>query len=95
MLDCQDHLKNTPLHLAADEGQAATVSLLLSLGADRTIKNEDGETAEDLAEDENTKAAFKYQDLQQAAADNGAKKKNKRTASEKLFKACPLKKKKS
>ena len=93
MVDCQDILDRvTPLHLAAFEGQAAAVSLLLSLGADRTIKNGDGKTAEDLAKDENTRAAFKDQDTQQAAADNGAKKK-KRTASGKLVKACPLKKK--
>ena len=92
MLDSQDNLKNTPLHYAAGEGHAAAVRLLLSLGADRTIKNGDGKTAEDLAKDENTRAAFKDQDTQQAAADNGAKKK-KRTASGKLVKACPLKKK--
>ena len=48
-MDSQDGLKRTPLHLAADEGQAAAVSLLLSLGADRSIKNDKGKTAEDVA----------------------------------------------
>ena len=62
MLASQDNLKDTPLHLAADEGQAAAVSLLLSLGADRTIKNAAGKTADDLAKDENTRKAFKGHD---------------------------------
>ena len=39
----------TPLHLAAKERHAAAVSLLLSLGADRTIKNKSRITAEDIA----------------------------------------------
>ena len=78
MVDCQDIYKDTPLHLAADEGHAASVSLLLRLGADRTIKNAAGNAAEDLAEDENTRKAFKDQDTQQAASADiatGAKKK--------------------
>ena len=78
MVDCQNNLKDTPLHFAAGEGKADAVSLLLSLGADRTIKNAAGNAAEDLAEDENTRKAFKDQDTQQAASADiatGAKKK--------------------
>ena len=79
MVDCQNNLKNTPLHFAAGAGQADAVRLLLRLGADRTIKNAAGYTAEDLvrlAGDENTRKAFK--DTQQAASADiatGAKKK--------------------
>ena len=78
-MDCQNNLKNTPLHFAAGAGQADAVRLLLRLGADRTIKNAAGYTAEDLvrlAGDENTRKAFK--DTQQAASADiatGAKKK--------------------
>ena len=79
MVDCQNNLKNTPLHFAAGAGQADAVRLLLRLGADRTIKDAAGYTAEDLvrlAGDENTRKAFK--DTQQAASADiatGAKKK--------------------
>ena len=90
-MDSQDGLKRTPLHLAADEGQAAAVSLLLSLGADRTIKNAAGKTAEDLAKDENTRAAFKDQDTQQLIT--AVRRRRKRTASGKLLKVFSLKNK--
>ncbi len=39
----------TPLMLAAMRGQASTVKMLLSLGANPAAKNKDGETALDLA----------------------------------------------
>ena len=84
MLDCQDNLKDTPLHLAADEGQAAAVSLLLSLGADRTIKNAAGKTAEDLAKDENTRAAYKVKTRNRQQLITAVRRRRKRTASGKL-----------
>ena len=49
-INCQDEDQETPLHWAADYGHAAAVKLLLTLGADTTIKNREGETAEDMAE---------------------------------------------
>ena len=67
MVDCQRNCNSTPLHSAAGKGHSATVSLLLNLGADRTIKNNDGETAEDIAKVEITRTA--------AATDTTAKKK--------------------
>ena len=53
MVDCQDNFNYTPLHYAAVEGHATAARLLLSLGADRTIKEMNGETAKDIAKDEN------------------------------------------
>ena len=57
-MDCQVNFNDTPLHYAAVEGHATAVRLLLSRGADRTIMDMDGETAKDIAKDENTKLAF-------------------------------------
>ena len=48
MVDCQDNFNYTPLHYAAVEGHATAARLLLSLGADRTIKEMNGETAKDM-----------------------------------------------
>ena len=49
VLDCQDDDDmETPLHLAAKFGYSAAVRKLISLGADRTIQNWDGRTAEEL-----------------------------------------------
>ena len=45
----QDSGKETPLHRAARVGQTAAVKVLLSLGADTSIKNKKGKTAEDVA----------------------------------------------
>jgi ankyrin repeat protein len=39
----------TPLMRAAGEGHGPIVNLLLSAGADKTVKNRDGETARDIA----------------------------------------------
>lgn len=48
-LNAQENSGYTPLMLAAMRGNAATVSLLLELGADPTLKNADGQTALDIA----------------------------------------------
>ncbi len=43
---------NTPLHVAALNGQAEIVTLLLEQpGIDKTLKNNDGKTATDLAQE--------------------------------------------
>jgi len=51
----------TPLHAAAANGYHTIVSYLLSHGADRRLETEDGETAEDLVEEDDfdTLAVFK------------------------------------
>jgi ankyrin repeat protein len=46
----RDLYANTVLHYAARTGNAEIVSLLMTLGADKTIKNITGETAADIAE---------------------------------------------
>ena len=48
-INSQDSGKETPLHRAARVGRTAAVKVLLSLGADRSIKNDKGKTAEDVA----------------------------------------------
>ena len=50
--------RKTPLHFAAENGQKAVVGLLLGLGADRSLKNSSGKTAEECCEDEETRAVF-------------------------------------
>lgn len=50
---------NTPLHAASMYGHVRIVRLLLRYHASRTIRNQQGLTAEDLAPNEETKAAFK------------------------------------
>ena len=57
-INTQDNSKETPLHKAADGGHPAAVRLLLSLGADRRVKNDEDKTAEELCEDEETRAVF-------------------------------------
>lgn len=47
-------LGDTALHGAAWKGNAEVVSMLLEKGADRTVKNKDGETAYNLAKDPDT-----------------------------------------
>ena len=46
---CQDENLWTPLHWAAEGANGEVIRALLSLGADRSIKNNDGNTAEDIA----------------------------------------------
>ena len=57
-INTQDIYEETPLHKAAKFGVPAAVRLLLGLGADRSLKNEEGKTAEELCEDEETRAVF-------------------------------------
>ena len=58
VINSQDRDKWTPLHEAAHRGHTAAVQLLLSLGADRTIKDDDGETAAEVARG-GARSAFK------------------------------------
>ncbi|CAD7700995.1 unnamed protein product, partial [Ostreobium quekettii] len=46
---------NTALHLAAERGHMAAVTLLLNEGASRTITNHDGKRPEDIASLSNVK----------------------------------------
>ncbi|GAA5899142.1 hypothetical protein JCM8208_003014 [Rhodotorula glutinis] len=48
-LDERDSYGFAPLHLATDRGHAAVVKVLLAHGADRSVPDEDGNTALDLA----------------------------------------------
>ncbi|BGP40721.1 hypothetical protein JCM10449v2_004683 [Rhodotorula kratochvilovae] len=48
-LDARDSYGYAPIHLATDRGHAATVKVLLAAGADRSLPDEDGNTALDLA----------------------------------------------
>lgn len=47
--DQSDFSGNTPLHVAASLGNAQLINLLVSGGADCTVKNVEGETPLDLA----------------------------------------------
>jgi hypothetical protein len=50
--------KDTPLTMASGAGKVSTVRLLLSLGADVTLRNALGRTAQDLAKDPATAEIF-------------------------------------
>lgn len=51
MIDIQDTWGCTPLHYAVKNGNANATRILLSLGADKNIKNEIGKTPLDVASD--------------------------------------------
>jgi hypothetical protein len=57
--------KETPLLYASRRSKPALIRLLLERGADRTIKDSYGDTAEDHADDEPTKRAFLTQQVDQ------------------------------
>ncbi|MCF8210735.1 MAG: ankyrin repeat domain-containing protein [Rhodoferax sp.] len=48
-IDAKTNLGITPLMMAATEGHADAVNLLLQFGADRTLKDDEGLTAKDIA----------------------------------------------
>jgi len=48
-IDAKTNTGITPLMMAATEGRAEAVSLLLEFGADRTLRNDEGLTAKDIA----------------------------------------------
>lgn len=57
-INAPDSKLNTPLHIAAIRGNAAVVAYFIKAGADKTLKNDAGKLAIDLAKDETTRAAF-------------------------------------
>ena len=58
LINPQNTSLETPLHNAAKEGGSAAARLLLNLGADRSVENDKGKTAEELCKDEETRAVF-------------------------------------
>ncbi|KAK4688503.1 hypothetical protein P7C73_g1601, partial [Tremellales sp. Uapishka_1] len=50
LLDAKDEFGYTPLHLAADRGFSSIVEYLLSIGAKKEARDEDGQTALELAQ---------------------------------------------
>jgi hypothetical protein len=57
IIDATTDAKDTPLHIAAERGHEDTVKLLLERGANYHLRNADGLTASDEAEDEYPKLA--------------------------------------
>ncbi len=55
----KDSKGRTPLRIAAEKDAAETTLLLLKMGADPSLKNDDGKTALDAARDKNAGAALK------------------------------------
>lgn len=55
-IDAVDNRGRTPLMIAAENGHAEMVDLLISRGADPALKDKGGKTAFDLAPDERTRA---------------------------------------
>ena len=48
-LNPQDQVKNTPLHLASEDGQVEIVKVLLEAGADRGLQNKWEKTPVEIA----------------------------------------------
>lgn len=55
---------DTPLHAAASHGHLEMVNLLLEHGADSTLTNKDGFTAEELSVDASVKNAIQLRQRQ-------------------------------
>ena len=51
---------NTPLHMAANRGQLESTKILIQYGADKTIRNTQGETALDIAKKKGFKDIVKF-----------------------------------
>ncbi|KAF8610656.1 ankyrin [Ceratobasidium sp. AG-I] len=49
LVNARDEFEYTPLHLAADRGHLDVIRLLLSRGADTTLKDQDGDTGLEIA----------------------------------------------
>ena len=43
-------IKKTPLHVASEKGKTDIVQYLISIGANKSAKDKDGKTPDDLAE---------------------------------------------
>ena len=64
-LDVMDQEGNTALHVAAKVGEPLVVGILLSIGANKRLKNKFGETPEDVAKNEDVKLEFaNYDDIE-------------------------------
>eukprot|EP01083_Nonionella_stella_P239359 837817_1 len=69
--DVDDRYGYTLLHYAADNGAYEIVQLCISLGADVTLKTNDGDTALDLADDEDHHAVKQLLHFAQMKANTG------------------------
>ena len=57
-MNARNHKKQTPLHVAAEEGEEELITFLLNQEADSKIADVDGNTPVDLAAKEQNGAAF-------------------------------------
>jgi 26S proteasome non-ATPase regulatory subunit 10 len=48
-VNAEDSYKNTPLHIACEDGNPEIVKMLLNAGANRSMQNKDEKTPVDLA----------------------------------------------
>ena len=49
---------NTPLHKASENGHVEVITALLAAGADKTMKDEDGDTPRDVEKNQDCKNAL-------------------------------------